>query len=119
MLRWKVEVLFNPLLEDCEHACKSSKGGIFVFLDDSEHVAGAYAQNKNTSARPCVKNVGGYVGVGDILRDSTFQDVHKHYQQCNACSYISSSCVNLPAKLPSEGGNIVILISFSTRFALN
>ena len=53
-----MEVLYNPLLDDCEHACKSSKGGIFVFLDDSEHVAGAYAQNKNTSARPCAKNVG-------------------------------------------------------------
>ena len=59
MLRWKVEVLYNVLLDDCEHAFKSSMGGIFVFLDDSEHVAGAYARDKNTSARPCTKNVGG------------------------------------------------------------
>ena len=26
----KLEVLYNPLLDDSEHACKSSKGGSFV-----------------------------------------------------------------------------------------
>ena len=26
----KLDVLYNPLLDDSEHACKSSKGGSFV-----------------------------------------------------------------------------------------
>ena len=36
--RPKLDDLYDPLLNDFEHACKSSKLGCYLLLDDSEYV---------------------------------------------------------------------------------